>query len=239
MQDNRNRGAHSSSRRANSVPPVTSVHGLGESHALQLDLKPVQLPWLADEIDTLGATIEEELASARARRDQRLEGDRERRSQEAREADAEVDRRTYQLRVLALIRRQLPVRDQAVAAGIASPWEAESDDPGRAPTEAECPVRVVGPARAMLLLVRGTARNVADALGEALRGPEEDGDERAQLSYALHWPEWHRLTPPVADRLRAMAAAADAFTNTYVDAVVHQSYSFDPEHYPTYPDELW
>jgi hypothetical protein len=239
MQDNRNDGAGVSSRRANSVPPVSSVHGVGDSHALRLDLKAVQLPWLADEIDALRVAIEEELASARARHDQRLEGDRERCSQETREAGAEVERRLYQLQVLALIREQLPVGDQAVAAAIASPWAADGDDPARAPAEAEGPVVVVGPARAMLVLVRGAARNVADALGEALRGPEPEGDERAQLSYALRWPEWHRLTAPVAERLRAMAAAAEAFTSTYVDAVVQQSYSFDPEHYPTYPDELW
>jgi hypothetical protein len=239
MQDNRNDGADRASRRANSVPPVSSVHGVGEGHALQLDLKPVQLPWLADEIDTLRAAIEEELATARARHDQRLGGDREQRSPETREAGAEVDRRAYQLQVLAMIRHQLPVGDQAVAGGIASPWEAAGEDAAGPAAQVDGPIVVVGPARAMLVLVRGAARNVADALGEALRGPQEEADERAQLSYAVRWPEWHRLTPPVAERLRALAAAAEAFTNTYVDAVVQQSYSFDPEHYPTYPDELW
>jgi hypothetical protein len=89
----------------------------------------------------------------------------------------------------------------------------------------------------MLVLVRGSARNVADALSEALRGPRSDG--RAAMSPALHWPEWTRTTAAVASRLRDMAAAAEAFTDTYVSAVVQQSYSFDPDHYPVLPDELW
>jgi hypothetical protein len=36
-----------------------------------------------------------------------------------------------------------------------------------------------------------------------------------------------------------MAAAAEAFTDTYVSAVLQQSYSFDPDHDPILPDELW
>jgi hypothetical protein len=100
------------------------------------------------------------------------------------------------------------------------------------------PVPVVGPARAMLVVVRGSARDVADALSEALRGPRSE-TRAAAGSPALPWPEWTRTTPAVASWLRDMAAAAEAFTDTYVSAVLQQSYSFDPDHDPVLPDELW
>jgi hypothetical protein len=54
-----------------------------------------------------------------------------------------------------------------------------------------------------------------------------------------HWPELGRLAPSVATRLCDLAAAAAAFTGTYVTAVRQQAYSFDPEHYPGAIDELW
>ena len=47
------------------------------------------------------------------------------------------------------------------------------------------------------------------------------------------------LTPAVACRLRDLAAASQAFADAYVTAVAQQAYSFDPEHYPVYHDDLW
>jgi hypothetical protein len=52
---------------ANLSPPIGNVHGLGESHALRADLKPVQVPWFADEAETLRASVTEELAIGRRR----------------------------------------------------------------------------------------------------------------------------------------------------------------------------
>jgi hypothetical protein len=231
MQNHRNDGGEQAPRPANPSPPLGTVHGLGESHALRVDLQPAQLPWLADEIDTLRATIREEHERALARNDELPPA-----AQRA-EADAEVHRRAYQLRVLAMIREQLPVSSAVAAASIASPWEA-LDEIVWEPARITAPVTVVGPARAMLVLVRGSARNVADALGEALRGPRSD-TRAAPVRPALLWPEWTRTTPAVASRLRDMAAAAEAFTDTYVSAVLQQSYSFDPDHDPVLPDELW
>jgi hypothetical protein len=153
------------------------------------------------------------------------------------DAVAEVHRRAYQLRVLAMIREQLPLRSAVVAASTASPWEAH-DELAWELARIAAPVTVVGPARAMLVLVRGSARNVADPLGEALRGPRSES-RAAPGSPALHWPEWTRTTAAVATRLRDIAAAAEAFTDTYISAVLHQSYSFDPDPYPVLPDELW
>jgi hypothetical protein len=230
MQDHRNDGGEQAPRPANPSPPLGRVHGLGESHALRVDLQPVRLPWLADEIDALRATIREEHGGAVSRHDELPS------AADGAEAEAEVDRCAYQLRVLAMIREQLPLSSAVAAASIASPWE-EHDELAWELARITAPVTVVGPARAMLVLVRGSARNVADALSEALRGPRSD--TRAALSPALLWPEWTRTTAAVASRLRDMAAAAEAFTDTYVAAVLQQSYCFDPDHYPVLPDELW
>jgi hypothetical protein len=230
MQNHRNDGGEQAPRPANPSPPLGSVHGLGESHALRVDLQPVQLPWLADEIDTLRATIREEHGLAVSRHDELPP------AADGAEAEAEVDRRAYQLRVLAMIREQLPLSSAVAAASIASPWE-DHDELAWELARITAPVTVVGPARAMLVLIRGSARNVADALSEALQGPRSD--TRVALSPALLWPEWTRTTAAVASRLRDMAAAAEAFTDTYVSAVLQQSYSFDPDHYPVLPDELW
>ncbi|MBA3262720.1 MAG: hypothetical protein H0T69_09695 [Thermoleophilaceae bacterium] len=234
MQTHRTDGDDLAPRSANPSPPIGHVHGLGESHALRVDLEPVQLPWLADEVDTLRRCIIGELA-----RDGGRSNDLPAQSMERpwSDADAELHRRVYQLRVLVMIREQLPVSIPVVAACVTSPWDQPSDLALEL-ARITAPVTVVGPARGMLVLIRGAARNVANALAEALEGPQRETRPRTN-SYAAHWPEWLRVTSPVANRLRAIAAAAHAFTDTYVTAVAQQSYSFDPEHHPVYPDELW
>jgi hypothetical protein len=66
MQDHRIGGELPESP-ATPSPPIGNVHGLGESHALRVDLVPVQVPWLADEIETLRGCVAEEFALARDR----------------------------------------------------------------------------------------------------------------------------------------------------------------------------
>jgi hypothetical protein len=233
MQTNRTDGGELPPRPANPSPPIGDVHGLGESCALRVDFQPVQLPWLADEIDTLRTSIEGELTRQRARYDalpSTSEG-------QAADIEAEVHRRVYQLHVLAMVREQIPLEDAAVAACVANPWD-KPNELARELARITARVTVVAPARGMLVLVRGAARNVADALGEALRGPRSSSPAHA-CSYAAHWPEWTRLTPAVATRLDDLAAASAAFTRTYIEAVAQQSYSFDPEYDPIDSDELW
>jgi len=239
MQSNRNDGAEVTPRRANPSPAVGNVRGLGESHALSVDLRAVQLPWLADEIAELRGSIEEGLARERAHHDQLTAGDEDPRSPEVLEASAEVARRGYQLEVLAMIREQLPVSDAAVAAGTASPWQERREPPDEELDPIEEPVAVVGPTQGMLVLIGGAARNVAGALAEALDGPKPEVHGRVERSRVRRCAARDRITAPVATRLRALAAAAEAFTETYVDAVVQQSYSFDPDYYPVLGDELW
>ena len=77
---------------ANPSPPIGNVHALGESHALRLDFLPVQVPWIADEVETLRGCVSDKFALARERHEQALtagSGD---------ERDEEVDRRVYQMR---------------------------------------------------------------------------------------------------------------------------------------------
>jgi hypothetical protein len=121
---------------------------------------------------------------------------------------------------------------------VGDPWQ-ESSDLAWGAARITSAVVVVGPARAMLVLIRGAARNVADGLGEALHGPDGVASpDRRSAGYLVHSPELGRLTPAVATRLRDLAEAARAFTETYVAAVAVHRYSFDPAHYEAFSDEL-
>lgn len=76
-------------------------------------------------------------------------------------------------------------------------------------------------------MIDGAARNVASALAEAMATPKTSalaGQSRVRLR-----PAQKRITAPVAARLRALATAAEAFTDTYIIVVVQQSYRFDPD----------
>ena len=67
-----------------------TVSGLGVCDALRLELEPVQLPWLADELDEMRGPLEEALARAR----------------EAGSED-EATAHAYELRLLRMMRAQL------------------------------------------------------------------------------------------------------------------------------------
>ena len=64
MHSNRNDGEEPTRRHANPCPSVANVCGLGESHALRVELRAVQLPRLAHEVDELRGTIDDALARA-------------------------------------------------------------------------------------------------------------------------------------------------------------------------------
>jgi hypothetical protein len=236
MHDHRNAGAELAPRRAATPPPASSVHGLGLVDALRVDVQPAQLPWLAAEIDVLHYCLEDELAHQRARYDERAAN--EDASPAVREAERELDRRAYQLQALAMVRDQLPLSSEAATASVALPWGKPA---GAGALEMKCieaPLTVVGPAALMTMLIRGATRNVADALGEALRGPSLDVDDATDSTSAWRGSELPHVTPVIAEKLRAMAAAARAFTDTYLDVLALQTYSFDPEYQPVNTDEL-
>jgi hypothetical protein len=237
MQPHRNAGAEPPPLRANTPPPAGTVHGLGLVDALRIDLQPPQLPWLAAEIDILRYCLEDELAHQRARYDELPEAARKERRADARAAERELERRTYQLQVLAMIAEQLPIGGEAAACVVARPWRQPVGD-GAEIQRVGGPVAVVGPAALITVLIRGATRHAAEALGEALRGPVLDVDEHTDRTGGWRGRELPRVTPATAEKLRAMAEATRAFTDTYLDVLAHQTYSFDPEYDPVCADEL-
>jgi hypothetical protein len=74
--------------------------------------------------------------------------------------------------------------------------------------------------------------------GEALRGPGLDVDEHTDSPSGWRGAELSRVTPAIAEKLRAMAAAAQAFTDTLSRGLGPQGYSFDPKYQPVEADEL-
>ena len=78
-------------RTASTPPAPSAVRGLGVVDALCVELEPVQVAWLADEIDVAGRCAREHLAELPAGHD----------------ADELADRE-YEIEALAMIRAQLP-----------------------------------------------------------------------------------------------------------------------------------
>jgi hypothetical protein len=239
MHDHRNAGGAAKSRRANTPPPAGNVDGLGLVDALRIELEPVQLPWLAVEIDTLRYCLEDELAHRRALRAEPPRAAKHERRSCTREAEQELERREYQLQALAMIREQLPMSGEVAANAASSPWREPAEGAAPAPHRVEgAPVAVVGPAALMTVLISGATRNVADALSEALQGPALDVDRYTESCRGWRAGDLPRVTPAIAEKLRALAAAVHAFTDTYLHVLAHQAYSFDPEYDPVYADEL-
>jgi hypothetical protein len=223
-------GSELAPRRAAAPPPAGNVHGLGLVDALRIDVEPAQLPWLSVEIGTLRYCLEDEFAHQRVRYDELPEPSKEHRRPSARDAERELARRARQLQALALIREQIPISGEAATAAVASPWCEPAE--GAAPTlqrAGEPPVTVVGPAALMTLLVRRATRNVADALAEALRSSALDVDEHTDSCSGWRGAELPRVKLAIAEKLRAIAAAAQAFTDTYLNVLALQTYGFDPE----------
>ena len=238
MQHHRNAGADLAPRRANTPPPAGPVQGLGLVDSFRIDVDPAQLPWLAAEIDIVQYCLEDELAHQRKAYEQLPAEAKEHGWPKAREAEQELDRRAYQLQVLAMIRDQLPTSGEAARVATASPWDTSADDTGDKLDSDKTPVAVVGPAALMTILIRGATRNVADALAEALRGPRLDVDQYTDSTDGWRGRELPHVSPAIADRLSAMATAAHAFTDTYLHVLAQQNYSFDPDCDPLYADEL-
>ena len=237
MQADRSAGADQPPRQANTPPPAGNVQGLGLVDALRVELRPEQLPWLATEIDTLRYCLEDELEQARARYDQLPEVAKKNRWKDGHDAEQELERRGYQLQTLSMIGDQLPV-SAATAATVGDPW---SEAAGQAAPEDHGPgdpIAVAGPAALMTVLLGGAMRRAAEALAEALRGRALDVDHWTESGRGWAAGEVPRLTPAIAERLRTLAAAVHALTDTYLHALALQAYSFDPEYVPLYADEL-
>lgn len=111
-----------------------SVTGLGVCDVWRLELTAEQWPWLVDELEEVRGPLEEELRRLWALQ---AAGDDP-------EVDREVSAREYELRLVRLMRAQLPGADHR--AGVA----------------------FVGPAELVRELVRGVLRNVVHALSDCV-----------------------------------------------------------------------
>jgi hypothetical protein len=238
MHAHRNADVAPTPRRANTPPPAGNVHGLGLVDALRIELRPEQLPWLAAEIDTVRYCLEDELEHSRARYDELPEAARKEHWQNARDAEEEIERRAYQLQALAMVGDQLPISAAATAATVAGPRSAAAVEPAPEDERPAEPIAVAGPAALMTILIGGAMRHAAEALGEAVRGPGLEVDHWTESGRGWGGGEVPRVTPAVAEKLRALAAAVHGLTDTYLHALEHQAYSFDPEYDPVYADEL-
>ncbi len=125
-----------------------SVSGLGVCDVWRLELTAEQWPWLLDELEEVRGPLEEELRRAWVRH--AVDEDPE----IAREAYA----REYELRLVRMMREQLPARGHA-------------ED-----------VVFVGPAELVRGLVHGVLTNLADAFSEYVRALRStDAESRAAL----------------------------------------------------------
>jgi hypothetical protein len=221
---------HRTAGTANAPPTIGNVHGLGVVDALRVDLKLVQLPWVADEIDHLCDSIEKDLAREQAAYDDLPDVEKEQRWPRARELEQQLDRRTYQLCALTMVQAQMPTRG-GPAADVANPSLPGEEDVGDA-------ITVVGPAVLITELIGGATRTVADALRVALSRHDDDRERSPESTPRLGNPQLPELTPSAAARLGALAAAAHALTDTLLHVSALQAYTFDPDYTPIRSDEL-
>jgi hypothetical protein len=236
MHDHRNESPEATSRRANTPPPVGSVRGLGYVDVLRIELPPAQLPWLVDLIDELRTSIETDTGFWRARTS--TASDEPDGPSDTREAEKELERLAYKLEVLEMIRRQLPAVGEGAADPTASPWDEPCDDAPPEPDLAEAPLVVVGPAPVMTQLIEGAAINIAETLGSWLQGPTYGVDVPPTGASRPSGASNPGLTPAIAEKLRATAAAARTYINIYVDLMLQQGYKFDPNYEPIHFDEF-
>jgi hypothetical protein len=234
MHDHRNENAEPAPRRANSPPPMGSVRGLGYVDVLRIELPTAQLPWLVDEIEELRRSSETDAAFWRARASS--PGDERAGSRDTREPEQELERLAYKLEVLEMIRRQLPpVSETDVDA---NPSDGPGDDATPEPEAPAEPLVVVGPAAVMTQLIEGAAIHVAESLASALGGATPGVDAPSSGVSRPSGSVRSGLTPAIGEKLRALAAAAQAYTDIYVDLMVQQGYKFDPDHEPIRFGEL-
>jgi hypothetical protein len=216
MHHHRNPGTAAAPRRAGPPPAAGPVQGLGLVDAFRIDVAPAQLRWLAAEIDTVRYCLEDELAHHRKRHEQPPAVPDEQGRPNAREAGQELDRRAYQLQVLAMIRDQLPISSEAPGPAPPAPGTHRPRTPGTNSPVTRRPSRSSGPRRSWrsssaaplaTLPTRSSRRCAARAWTSTQYTDSTDGWRGRELP---------RVSPAIADRLRAIAARAHAFTDTYL-----------------------
>lgn len=141
-------------------PWTGRVLGLGVTDVLRVELEPIQVPWLVEQLDVLRYVYEDTVVRDRARWEQISEFARAARLPHVTEVEKDLEASEFELRALDVIRGQLA-------------------DAGDDETAA---VVIYGPSRIIAELVRETTRQVAATLNELLEdGPRSDGDAQARL----------------------------------------------------------
>jgi hypothetical protein len=143
----------------NASPARGTVSGLGVCDALRVELLSFQLPWLIDELEEMRGPLEEELQRARAAA-----------SSATGDADDDEGARQYELRLLRVMRGQLPGK------------------------RVDGSVVFVGPSDMVVEAVRGAAGNVVHALVELMHDrahSDEAGCQRLRVTAAaaVAWVE--------------------------------------------------
>jgi len=127
--------------------PSSRVGGLGVCDVLRIEFAPTQLLWLIDQLEEMRSPLEREFERLLARP----------RDPQDDETARELEAARYKLRLLRMIRAEVPAADHADA------------------------VVVVGPSEMLLDVVRGAMRRAVDDLGTLAHGVYSEPSELSRL----------------------------------------------------------
>jgi hypothetical protein len=166
MQQNRIDVQVAGARFGGAVPNPSRVQGLGLCDVLRVELEPCQFAGAIEELEEQRGPLNETFEHARTRWDALAEEAAA--GSIAQSLEQELSKSASALRVLTMLRAQLPALDH------------------------DKPVVVVGPASAISELIALAARNAVDDLGELVRQPLRSGAEaeaklRAALAAVVAW----------------------------------------------------
>jgi hypothetical protein len=109
MQQNRIEGGVAGTRFGRAVPNPSKVRGLGLCDALRVELEPCQIAGAIDELEERRGPLNEAFEHARTRWDAIAE--KESPSPVERSLEQELSKSAYALRILTMLRGQLPTLD--------------------------------------------------------------------------------------------------------------------------------
>jgi hypothetical protein len=134
------------------VPKLSRVRGLGLCDVLRVELEPCQITGAIKELEEQRGPLNESFEQARTRWDALAE--QESQGSTARSLEHELSKSAYALRLLSMLRAQLPALGHGE------------------------PVAVVGPASSISGLIAAAARNAVDELSELIREPPRSDEQR-------------------------------------------------------------
>lgn len=158
MQENRIDGGIAGACLRDAVPTRSTVRGLGLCDVLSVELEPCQIAGAIEHLEERREPLNEAFEQARTRWDAIAESERA----SMRELEHELSKSAYALRILTMLRGQLP-----------TPHHPD-------------PIMLVGPASMVSGMIAAAARNAVDDLGELIReSPKIDQEAHARLRAAV------------------------------------------------------